>query len=37
VAVSYLLLAGILFYCARYAEFHPAAMDIHGAAGAEAD
>jgi adenine/guanine/hypoxanthine permease len=37
VAVSYLLVAGILFYCARYAEFHPVAMDIHDAAGAEAD
>jgi adenine/guanine/hypoxanthine permease len=37
VAVSYLLVAGILFYCARYAEFHPVAMDIHDVAGAEAD
>ena len=35
-AVSYLAVAGILFYCARYAEFHPVAMDVHGAA-AEAD
>ena len=36
VAVSYLAVAGILFYCARYAEFHPEAMDLHEAA-AEAD
>jgi AGZA family xanthine/uracil permease-like MFS transporter len=36
VAVSYLGVAAILFYLARYAEFHPAAMDIHEAA-AEAD
>jgi hypothetical protein len=35
-AVSYLGVAGILFYCARYAEFHPVAIDMHEAA-AEAD
>ncbi len=35
-ALSYLAVAGILFYCARYAEFHPVVMDVHGAA-AEAD
>jgi adenine/guanine/hypoxanthine permease len=36
VAVSYLGVAAILFYLARYAEFHPMAMDTHEAA-AEAD
>ena len=36
VAVSYLGVAAILFYLARYAEFHPAAIDMHEAA-AEAD
>jgi adenine/guanine/hypoxanthine permease len=35
-AVSYLAVAGILFYCAKYAEFHPVAIDMHEAA-AEAD
>jgi hypothetical protein len=34
--VSYLGVAAILFYLARYAEFHPVAMDMHEAA-AEAD
>jgi adenine/guanine/hypoxanthine permease len=34
--VSYLGVAGILFYLSRYAEFHPVAADMHGAA-AEAD
>ncbi len=32
VAVSYLAVAGILFYCARYAEFHPMAITMHEAA-----
>ncbi len=36
VAVSYLGVAGILFYLAKYAEFHPVAMDMHEVA-AEAD
>jgi AGZA family xanthine/uracil permease-like MFS transporter len=36
VAVSYLGVAAILFYLARYAEFHPVAIDMHEAA-AEAD
>src|ERR1700722_2610167 len=36
VAVSYLGVAAILFYLARYAEFHPVAMNMHEAA-AEAD
>jgi AGZA family xanthine/uracil permease-like MFS transporter len=37
-AVSYLAVAGILFYCAKYAEFHPPVIDMHeAAAGAEAD
>jgi AGZA family xanthine/uracil permease-like MFS transporter len=36
VAVSYLGVAGILFYLAKYAEFHPMAMDMHEVA-AEAD
>jgi AGZA family xanthine/uracil permease-like MFS transporter len=36
VAISYLGVAGILFYLAKYAEFHPVAMDMHEAA-AEAD
>jgi adenine/guanine/hypoxanthine permease len=36
VAVSYLGVAGILFYLSRYAEFHPVAASMHGAA-AEAD
>ena len=35
-AVSYLAVAGILFYCAKYAEFHPVVIDMHEAA-AEAD
>jgi AGZA family xanthine/uracil permease-like MFS transporter len=35
-SVSYLAVAGILFYCAKYAEFHPPVIDMHGAA-AEAD
>jgi AGZA family xanthine/uracil permease-like MFS transporter len=38
VAVSYLAVAGILFYLSRYAEFHPMAMEAHGGAvAAEAD
>ena len=36
VAVSYLAVAGILFYCSKYAEFHPMALDLHEAE-AEAD
>jgi adenine/guanine/hypoxanthine permease len=28
-SVSYLGVAGILFYCAKYAEFHPPVMDMH--------
>ena len=36
VSISYLAVAGILFYCARYAAFHPVAIDLHEAA-AEAD
>jgi AGZA family xanthine/uracil permease-like MFS transporter len=36
VAISYLGVAGILFYLAKYAEFHPVAMDMHEAV-AEAD
>jgi AGZA family xanthine/uracil permease-like MFS transporter len=36
VAVSYLAVAGILFYCSRYAAFHPVVIDMHEAA-AEAD
>ncbi|HEX4367605.1 MAG TPA: hypothetical protein VH023_12285, partial [Rhodopila sp.] len=36
VAISYLGVAGILFYLAKYAEFHPMALDMHEAA-AEAD
>ena len=28
-AVSYFAVAGILFYCAKYAAFHPMAMDMH--------
>ena len=36
VAFAYLAVAGILFYCSRYAEFHPAAIDLHEVA-AEAD
>jgi hypothetical protein len=29
---------GILFYCGKYAEFHPPVIDMHeAAAGAEAD
>jgi AGZA family xanthine/uracil permease-like MFS transporter len=36
VAVSYLGVAAILFYLAKYAEFHPVAMEMHEAA-AEAD
>jgi AGZA family xanthine/uracil permease-like MFS transporter len=36
VAISYLAVAGILLYCAKYAAFHPVAMDMHEAA-AEAD
>ncbi|MDR3530453.1 MAG: hypothetical protein P4L90_07885 [Rhodopila sp.] len=36
VAASYLAVAGILFYCSRYASFHPIAVDMHEAA-AEAD
>jgi AGZA family xanthine/uracil permease-like MFS transporter len=35
-AISYLGVACILFYCAKYAEFHPMAMDMHEAV-AEAD
>jgi hypothetical protein len=34
--VSYLGVSAILFYCARYAQFHPMAAEVHGAA-AEAD
>jgi hypothetical protein len=34
--VSYFGVAAILFYLAKYAEFHPATMDMHEAA-AEAD
>ena len=37
VAVSYLGVAAILFYLARYAEFHPVAVDLHHEAAAEAD
>nr|WP_294513677.1 hypothetical protein [uncultured Rhodopila sp.] len=37
VAVAYLAVAGILFYCSRYAQFHPLAMESHGAVAAEAD
>jgi AGZA family xanthine/uracil permease-like MFS transporter len=38
VAVSYLAVAGILFYLSRYAQFHPLAMESHGGAvAAEAD
>jgi AGZA family xanthine/uracil permease-like MFS transporter len=36
VAMSYLGVAGILFYLAKYAQFHPVAIDMHEAA-AEAD
>ena len=36
-ALSYLGVAGILFYCAKYAEFHPVTMDMREVAGAEAD
>jgi AGZA family xanthine/uracil permease-like MFS transporter len=37
VAVSYLAVAGLLFYCARYAQFHPLpVIDLHEAP-AEAD
>ena len=36
VAVSYLAVAGLLFYCSRYAVFHPIAMGMHEVA-AEAD
>ncbi|HBK08510.1 MAG TPA: regulator [Acetobacteraceae bacterium] len=36
VAVSYLVVAGILFYCSKYAEFHPMALDLDEVA-AEAD
>jgi len=36
VSVSYLGVAAILFYCARYARFHPVAAEVHGAA-VEAD
>ncbi|PPQ37204.1 regulator [Rhodopila globiformis] len=36
VSVSYLGVAGILFYCARYAQFHPVVAEVHGAT-AEAD
>ena len=32
VALSYLAVAGILFYLSRYAAFHPLPMDLHGAA-----
>ena len=32
VAISYLGVAGILFYLAKYAEFHPVAIDMHEAA-----
>jgi adenine/guanine/hypoxanthine permease len=28
-SVSYLAVAGILFYCAKYAEFHPPVLDMH--------
>jgi hypothetical protein len=35
-ALSYLAVGGILFYCAKYAEFHPPVMDMHEVA-AEAD
>ncbi len=31
VAVSYLAVAGILFYCSRYAAFHPLPVEVHGA------
>jgi AGZA family xanthine/uracil permease-like MFS transporter len=37
VAVAYLAVSAILFYCARYAEFSPAVSEVHGAAVAEAD
>ena len=36
VSVSYLGVAGILFFCARYAQFHPLPVEVHGAT-AEAD
>jgi adenine/guanine/hypoxanthine permease len=37
VAVSYLGVAAILFYLAKYAEFHPMSVEIHHEAAAEAD
>jgi AGZA family xanthine/uracil permease-like MFS transporter len=36
VAISYLAVACLLFYCSRYAAFSPMAVDMHEAA-AEAD
>jgi adenine/guanine/hypoxanthine permease len=36
VSISYLGVAGILFFCARYAQFHPLPVEVHGAT-AEAD
>jgi AGZA family xanthine/uracil permease-like MFS transporter len=36
-AVSYLAVAGILFYLAKNAAFVPMAMDAHGAIAQEAD
>jgi AGZA family xanthine/uracil permease-like MFS transporter len=35
VAVSYLGVAGVLFVCSRYAEFHPIPMDLHAAQEAD--
>jgi AGZA family xanthine/uracil permease-like MFS transporter len=35
VAVAYLGVAIILFVCARYAEFHPRAIELHQAAEAD--
>ena len=37
VAVSYLAVAGLLLYCARYAAFSPAAVETHGVVAQEAD
>ncbi len=37
VAVSYLAVAAILFYCARYAAFDPLVAETHGAIAQEAD
>ena len=37
VAASYLAVAGLLLYCARYAAFDPAAVETHGVIAQEAD